>query len=410
MKRIVAKLYYQSFVVIFIGLLLSSKFFWGLDFKLVSALIVWVGLYLLVKSNEGLNLRDFSKNGVRLYSLYLVTAVLWVTRSFFFDDNTKFTGTPILTIFGSLVFGVFLYILPILFLFASPKMLPTIFKSLKLIVGLTAIGFILSADMIMKSVTPFSFKLAMASIFICPFVFYLKRSAKWFYLAFLFVMIFIFEIVDERAAIMYWSLCLLGFIGVTQKLPKTVWGISMITGCIIVISVLVYSLYYGISIFQVLSELYSDKSDIVNDTRSFIFYELSGDLSRNKCWLFGKGILGTCYSPYFDMSMSGNGDSAYRLGLEVGFLQYMLKGGLFFVSLFMLTMLMAMYNAFFKSKNSFLKMVGVLILANYVLSCVSQGPMMDLRNFYLWIMMGCCFCKPIIEMTDRDLDLLLKLQ
>lgn len=160
-----------------------------------------------------------------------------------------------------------------------------------------------------------------------------------------------FLLIGERAILIYFSLSLLGFFGVKMHFLNIAWSLILLAGISVSLAILIYSLYYGVSIFEILQDLYFDTNDMAQDTRSFIFYELSEDLTRNHEWIYGKGMLGVCYSPFFDSSTNPNADSAYRIGLEVGFLQYLLKGGLLYLSLIMLTFLGAIYNAFFKSKT-----------------------------------------------------------
>ena len=183
-----------------------------------------------------------------------------------------------------------------------------------------------------------------------------------------------FLLIGERAILIYFSLSLLGFFGVKMHFLNIAWSLILLAGISVSLAIIIYSLYYGVSIFEILQDLYFDTNDMAQDTRSFIFYELSEDLTRNHEWIYGKGMLGVCYSPFFDSSTNPNADSAYRIGLEVGFLQYLLKGGLLYLSLIMLTFLGAIYNAFFKSKSKFIKTIGVLLFVNFVILCISYTP------------------------------------
>ena len=71
--------------------------------------------------------------------------------------------------------------------------------------------------------------------------------------------------------------------------------------------------------------------------------------------------------------------------------------------LYMATMLLAIRNAFFKSNSHFVKIIGMLVLANFLMSCVSQGPGINMRYFMFWVLMGMCFSKDILSLSDNEI-------
>lgn len=390
----------KSFIIIYLSLLLSVIFAEAYIAKLIIPIFIWGGvlpmIYLYINDATSL-----AKDGKCILNIYIVTACLWIARCYIIDDNSRFTGTPTLTIFGSLRFGVFMYLLPLMFLFSRIDMLRHIESTLKVLIAVSVLLIIISCREIMNGVSPSSLLWIYASIFIIPFLYYINNRKK--YIVLLLTFLVIFYIVDERAVFINFALCLIGFMCIKIKIRRLYLKVAFYLGILLSVAILVYSLYYGVSIFEVLSSLYSNETKLVNDTRSFIFYELADDLNKNNQWLFGKGMLGTCYSPYFDNTIDDNADSAYRIGVEVGFLQYLLKGGLFYLILIMATSIIAIYRAFFKSNNSFCKTIGFMILANFVLSCVSQGPALNPYNFYLWIMIGFCYSKTALDLSDMEI-------
>lgn len=83
---------------------------------------------------------------------------------------------------------------------------------------------------------------------------------------------------------------------------------------------------------------YTLSKDWTTDTRSFIVTEMQADFDLSD-WIFGKGALGTYYSPYFNTIRNAYnyGDSPIRQVVEVGYLFYILKTGL--IGLFLYFML-----------------------------------------------------------------------
>ena len=369
--------------------------------KVGCAVLLWISLIHLY-SNNCFKFPQLNKEGRFFVWIYLIYTAFMVVKSLVYDDNSHFTGDFFFTIFGSLQFGVFVYVIPLFFCFSRKEFIYPILKSFKWVTVIFVIALMLNFDSVIKDHSLNAFSLAYASILMCPFLPYIKRRILLILLLILLTCVFYF--VDERAAFLYAMICIVGTICIKHLgNNKTMLFTGSLLVITISVAVLIYSLYYGISIFEIAQTIYSDKSDLVHDTRSFIFFELSEDLTRNNLWLFGKGLLGTCYSPYFDQSVSGEGDSAYRIGLEVGFLQYILKGGLAYLILYMATMLLAIRNAFFESNSHFVKIIGILVLANFLMSCVSQGPGINMRYFMFWVLMGMCFSKDILSLSDNEI-------
>lgn len=392
----------KSYIIIYIFLFLSVFFVNTFLFKLIIPFVILMDIIVLIflYINNSF-IKPLTEKGKIIMRIYIITAFLWVIRSYFIDTNSYFSGTPILTIFGSLRFGIFMYLLPLMFLFSRLDMINLIFKTLKISIFISILLLLLSANDILNGVSPKSLLWFSTSIFIIPFIYYIHNNN--IYILILLTIATACYLIDERAVLINFIFCLFGYFCLKLRLPKFFFKIAFYIGIILSIIILIYSLYYGISIFEILSSLYSDETTLVKDTRSFIFYELANDLSKNNEWIFGKGILGVCYSPYFDNSLTGDGDSPYRIGLEIGFLQYLLKGGLYYMILFMITSIIAIYNALFKSNNNFMKLIGIILLSNFVMSCISQTPEMNPYSFYLWIMIGFCYIKYILELSDNDI-------
>lgn len=390
-----------SYRIFFIALFLFSGVIPFLKIKLAAALVVWVALFVLLYS-KGCRLTIHTKFGKKLYKALLAFAAVWVIRALFYDANDHFSGTPVLTLFGSMEFGVFTYLLPLTFLFSDTRTVSVLRKSLKIIIAVSLVCLLLNMSGLEKGESFAFLPFCSCSIFFAAFLPYVKKRMVVMVFMFLAFCIVCFQLAGERALMLFFLLSILGYIGVKMSIPDVIWKVAMLAGIVISIGILIYSLYYGISIFEVLQDMYMDKDDIVQDTRSFIFYELSEDLTNNHQWLFGKGMLGTCYSRYFENSTNPDADSAYRIGLEVGFLQHLLKGGLLYLTLIMSTFIGAIYNALFRSNSQFMKIMGVLLFVNFVLSCVSFGPAFNMWNFHIWIIIGLCYAKPFLDLTDTE--------
>ncbi len=393
----------KCYNVFFIALFLCSGVIPIFRNKILEAFLVWIGIFFLIFS-IGISLKeDTKKIGKSLYCVLLIFALVWSFRAIFLDSSEHFSGTPLLTIFGSLEFGIFTYLLPLAFLFSEKNIISILYKRLSFVIVISFILFLINYSSIVAGKYLSFLSFSICSILFIPFLLYIRKRYLQYCLMFFLFSIICFLLIGERAILIYFSLSLLGFFGVKMHFLNIAWSLILLAGISVSLAILIYSLYYGVSIFEILQDLYFDTNDMAQDTRSFIFYELSEDLTRNHEWIYGKGMLGVCYSPFFDSSTNPNADSAYRIGLEVGFLQYLLKGGLLYLSLIMLTFLGAIYNAFFKSKSKFIKTIGVLLFVNFVILCISYTPSFNMWYFHIWIMIGMCYSNKFLKLSDNEI-------
>ena len=146
------------------------------------------------------------------------------------------------------------------------------------------------------------------------------------------------------------------------------------------------------------------------DSRTFLFTELMDDLSVSEA-AFGRGSLGTYYSPFFSKTLrffEAIGDFWFaldnptRITVEVGYLQMILKGGFLLLLLNFSLFLRAVYLAFFKSNNNFVKRLGLFILALTLLSLISFRPAFTPTFILLWMAIGTVLNKSNRALSDEE--------
>lgn len=139
------------------------------------------------------------------------------------------------------------------------------------------------------------------------------------------------------------------------------------------------------------------------DTRTFLYVEVISDLMRTgELWL-GRGSSGTYFSPYF---LQTGDDSHTRLTVEVGFLSYLLKGGIVAAALNIGTFLFAAYLAIYKSKSEYMRWVGLMLIAHVFILFMENLVALDLYNLCIWLFVGFCLSKDFRALTDSDIKLL----
>ena len=146
------------------------------------------------------------------------------------------------------------------------------------------------------------------------------------------------------------------------------------------------------------------------DSRTFLFTELFDDMNTAE-FLFGRGSLGTYYSPFFSKVLRyfehiGEYwfalDNPTRITVEVGYLQMILKGGFLLLFLNFSIMLKAVYLAVFKSNNFFVKRLGLFILSLTILSLISFRPAFTPTFILLWMSIGTVLNKENRMLTNEE--------
>lgn len=140
----------------------------------------------------------------------------------------------------------------------------------------------------------------------------------------------------------------------------------------------------------VYEKIMSDK-DVSDDTRTFLFEELFDDMSRKEL-IIGRGVLGTYYSPYFQLTKDEGreGDSPIRSESEVGYLFMILKGGFILMALYLLILIPAAFLGIYRSNNVVAKMCGYYIVLYLLMWPLSYSPTFVPKFIILWMAVGTC--------------------
>lgn len=137
------------------------------------------------------------------------------------------------------------------------------------------------------------------------------------------------------------------------------------------------------------------------DTRTFLYQEVFDDLTRNKAWLLGKGINGKYFSDYFASKHTDAGESEERIQSEVGFLNILLKGGIAQTVLYLLLLIIAVYNCLFRSDSKFMLIIGLVLLTHFVMLFIEEYIKYDLYNVTMWFFIGMAFSPTCLTRDDE---------
>jgi len=219
-----------------------------------------------------------------------------------------------------------------------------------------------------------------------------------------FVGIYVFYSSDSRSGIIRILLCLMVFL-ITQLNFKKLYMYVAIA----FITLPIYALYIGITSDQnILSETLSfsgSETQLSDDTRTFLYIELLSDLKETNNLIFGKGAMGTYYSEYFS---DNDGDNFIRHDVEVGFLNYMLKGGIVYLLLVFTIILIAIYNGIKYSKNRYIISLSLILSTFLFYSFIENMPSYSFYISTVWIIVGICLSRRFVLLDDKQIKNLIR--
>jgi hypothetical protein len=188
------------------------------------------------------------------------------------------------------------------------------------------------------------------------------------------------------------------YIKVNRKLVNTL--------VFLILMVPVVSLYLAIkgqSVFQmVLGEDNSSYSQLnpQADTRTLLYYEVFQDLHYTDTFIFGKGLNAGYYSETFE--------TFKREIVEVGFLQILLKTGIVGLILYISVIISAIIKALGRSKNLFMKSLGLLLVSYVIMFFVENQIAYNLLNIIIWMVVGMCHSEKLRSLTNQEFEKLFR--
>lgn len=375
-------------------------------FKLIITALIWISFGIAIVSFFE-RFTHLKKRIPRSAFIVLMLLIYWniinIFRSIFFDEG------EITTIFGN-VYTSLALLVPFVIIFATQKInIKVIQVYFKTILKLAAITFIL---LFIYSGGNFSIEqILVISLLLQPVIFnitvLLFQNNKYkFFVLFCGVILFYMSILYSNRTMMLRELMLLvGLIAVYFYYKfhfKWILRLSFIF-LLLPFLLLKISIDSGESVIQKYFSKASD-SELTTDTRTFLYTELYADLIENEQLIVGKGANGRYYSSYFSTE---EGDAPVRLGMEVGVLTMLLKGGLIAIVLNVLILILAIYYAFFKSNNSYVIGIGYMLFVHTVLLFIDNRIGYTSDNFVIWFYIGVCLSKEIRVMKNSEIHILL---
>lgn len=178
-------------------------------------------------------------------------------------------------------------------------------------------------------------------------------------------------------------------------LSKKKFNILIITILFIFASILLVSFnleYFDLLIYRASTGM-ENRSDIIE-----LFWN---DITGNSLdLLFGRGMFGE----FEGGILATNQDTGLRNTIENGYLQHILKGGLFYLALIIILCLRSIYLGFFKSNNLLSKASASIVLV-YLIDMVGFGlPLLAIKYVVVWISIAICNSRFLRRLPDSVLS------
>lgn len=345
------------------------------------------------------------RKSYRIVVVYFVWMLLQSVRGLF--------GCEIYMDYRQLADGMIMLSLPVLlYLFAYPYVVQYVLRKWLFWGGLVFLLFIL------WNTGPNCLYLAPISLFAC---FFFDLPKKWKIAISAILIVWLGTVLDRANLIrtVMMLLCAVGFKYrryISDKLLKVVHH----TFYIVPLVLLLMGFIGKFNFFQYLQEdnggkhteqvTKSDGSvkevDVFGDTRTFIYAEVLESSVKHGYVLWGR-TPARGNDDYFFESLSDDGKghkmrANERHVNEVGFLNVYTWIGLIGIVLYSIIYLKASIKAIYKSKNSYMKFLGIFIAFRWMLGWIEDINLFFIHSIMLWMMLAMCLSTKFRNMSDSE--------
>lgn len=145
--------------------------------------------------------------------------------------------------------------------------------------------------------------------------------------------------------------------------------------------------------------------NIVEDTRTFIYEEVITSAVNNKYWLLGRTPARGNDSEAFGMIGAELTGRYERITNEIGLANIFTWTGIVGVIIYFIIFYRASYLAINKSRNQYIKMLGIYVAFRWLFSWVEDVNNFSLNYFMLMMMLGICFSHSFRSMTEKEISI-----
>ena len=144
------------------------------------------------------------------------------------------------------------------------------------------------------------------------------------------------------------------------------------------------------------------EQDLIVDTRTFIYEEVLESSVYNNYWLLGRTPARGNDSEFFGMFEAEYTGRYERSANEIGLANVFTWTGVVGVVLYFIIFYRASFLAINKSRNIYVKMLGVYVAFRWLFSWIEDINNFSLNYFMLMVMIGLCFSHSFRNMSDKE--------
>lgn len=143
-------------------------------------------------------------------------------------------------------------------------------------------------------------------------------------------------------------------------------------------------------------------SRATENTRDGVFIAYAVDMMNAKDILIGRGMSGEYYNPGIDKDIESDEFKDYREHIECGYLEWILKGGIIYMLLYLILFIVAIWRGF-KSKNALCKASALIVFVQLIDMVPFGLHAFNLKAFMIWLAVSVCLDDNIRRMSDEEI-------
>ena len=406
-KDIFNRYYFLSFIIVIIGEIFISYLKFtdasaGSLLKLIVHSHIYLSVFFLIFGFKLMDIKKFNSN----YLVFLLFILLFYSLFQLFRispvNTDLYVSNPIYARFGNIWYGP-MFIVPFFIFWGINKNSIYWFEKISLkVIQIGVILFLLS--LLFNFNVPYVFFLSSFTL-LAGFSFSNNKRRIWIILG-ICISIIVFFSEEYRSGVLRILLALFCVLIVYQKIR--------ILKIFFILFLFLFPLFvfYDVlnnspNIFQLIAEIENkNNQNLFVDTRTFLFTETYNELKKNNDLILGLGSMGSYLSDYFLSIISYNNyasaDFYIRSKVEVGFLQMLLKGGLFYIILISLIYFYLAKNLI-KVKNTYIQNLSYICIGNFFFMSIENIPAFNYLNALIWIILGICLTNLLKEKNNLEI-------
>lgn len=372
----------------------NTTIMWIVNFAIVFIILAYKKRYF-----QPINKKDYL-----IITIYFIWLIIGIIRGVFVAENYWE--------WKQLITGILCLLLPIfVYVFVSPSFLSYILKcwfKYAFPIFFLFIYWVLPRDI-------YHYYLGPVLVMAC-FLPILKKKWQFLFFALLILMIFAdfgarSQIIKSVAAILMSVAYLFGKYMSDKILKITHWFLYILP--IVLISLGISGIFNVFEDFSTVTEKFisgnkrvseGKSSEMSADTRTFIYVEVIESALKNDYLIMGRTpARGNDSVTFGDYNAEELKTAKYeRHSNEVCFPNIFTWLGLIGMILYCLIYLKSSYLALYKSKNLFMKLIGVYIAFRFLYGWIEDFNRFDITNIALWMVIAMGFSETFRKMNDRE--------